>query len=299
MAELGNRLKEARLASGLNLNDLQSITKIQKRYLVGIEQGDYSAMPGDFYARAFIKQYAEAVQLNPDEIFETYKSEIPIANNEKLAEQLSRVKTHKTITDRNPKVFDLLPKILIGIVIIGAAALAYHLITHYAENKTKESVNIQNEQFHVSTSDKLKNADASKKDKKKKDNKKNESSGTVANSPQTTVPIQEITVAQKSGARTTYELKNTDKFVVKLVSNGKTWVNIKNGKGFSFFQGILDKSSTNSQTVDFSKETSAILVIGKAADTDIFVNDQKLEYAIPPNQVGTQTITIQFTLQNK
>ena len=35
------------------------------------------AMPGNFYVRAFIKQYAEAVELNPDEIFETYKEEIP------------------------------------------------------------------------------------------------------------------------------------------------------------------------------------------------------------------------------
>ena len=36
-------------------------------------------MPGKFYARAFIKQYAEAVGLEPEELFEEYKNEIPIA----------------------------------------------------------------------------------------------------------------------------------------------------------------------------------------------------------------------------
>jgi cytoskeletal protein RodZ len=295
LTELGNRLKEARLASGLSLDDLQSMTKIQKRYLVGIENGDFSAMPGNFYVRAFIKQYAEAVQLDPDEFFEIYKAEIPAAYNEHLTEQLSRVKTHKTITERNPKVFDLLPKILIAVFIVGAAALIYYFLTSNAGNNTKESNNKQSDQVHISTSDKLKNVNASEKDNKKKEkNTKANNSGTEANSTQTTGTTQEIAVIQKSGTRTTYQLKNADKFVVKLVSNGKTWVNIKNGKGYSFFQGILDKSGTNSQIVDLTKETSAVLVIGNANDTDIFVNDQKLDYAIPPNHAGTQTITIQF-----
>ena len=69
LTELGNRLKEARLSKGYSLDDLQEITKIQKRYLVGIEEGNYSIMPGSFYVRAFIKQYAEAVGLDSKVIF--------------------------------------------------------------------------------------------------------------------------------------------------------------------------------------------------------------------------------------
>ncbi|MDA6131043.1 helix-turn-helix domain-containing protein, partial [Escherichia coli] len=49
----------------MSLDDLQKVTKIQKRYLMGIEEGDYSMMPGKFYVRAFIKQYAEAVGIEP------------------------------------------------------------------------------------------------------------------------------------------------------------------------------------------------------------------------------------------
>ena len=70
---LGDRLREARTAKGFTLDDLQSITKIQKRYLSGIENEDYSMMPGSFYVRAFIKQYAEAVGLDPDEMLALYK----------------------------------------------------------------------------------------------------------------------------------------------------------------------------------------------------------------------------------
>ena len=65
---------------------MQEITKIQKRYLVGIEEGNYSIMPGTFYVRAFIKQYAEAVGLDPDEIFEEFKNEIPSHQTEEVAQ---------------------------------------------------------------------------------------------------------------------------------------------------------------------------------------------------------------------
>jgi cytoskeletal protein RodZ len=296
LTELGNRLKEARLASGLSLEDLQDVTKIQKRYLIGIEQGDFSAMPGNFYVRAFIKQYAEAVHIDPEEIFETFKADIPPAHNEHLTEQLSRVETHKTITDRNPKVFDLLPKILIAVFVIGAAALIYYFLTNHAASDTKESENKQNETVNISTSDELKKAHETKKGKKKKDTVKEEKTET---SKEPEVPVQELAVLQKSGTRTTYQLKNTDKFVIKLVSNGQSWVSIKNDKGHSFYQGMLNKDATNTQTVDLSAESVAVLRIGRASETDIFVNDQKLEYALPPTEVITQNITIQFVPKNK
>ena len=65
--EVGERLKEARQAKGYTLDDLQQITKIQKRYLVAIEEGNLNVLPGNFYARAFIKQYADTVGLNGDQ----------------------------------------------------------------------------------------------------------------------------------------------------------------------------------------------------------------------------------------
>ena len=48
MTELGTRLKEARLQKGYSLEDLQEITKIQKRYLVGIEEGNWGINGFDF-----------------------------------------------------------------------------------------------------------------------------------------------------------------------------------------------------------------------------------------------------------
>jgi cytoskeletal protein RodZ len=234
VTELGNRLKEARLAKGLSLDDVQSMTKIQKRYLIGIEEGNYSSMPGNFYVRAFIKQYSEALSLNPDEIFETYKSEIPAAYTDDLPQQLSRVKTHKAITEGNSKIFDILPKVLIAVFVIGVASLLYYFLSNRAGGNANESISKENEQVKIVKSENLEKENV-KETNKETEEKQGVKEQEEQQTPVAETPKQEITAVQSSGRNSTYELKNADKFVVKLVSKGQTWVSIKNGKGKSFF----------------------------------------------------------------
>lgn len=126
MTELGNRLKEAREAKGLTLDDLQDITKIQKRYLKDIEEGNYDSIPGKFYVRAFIKQYGEAVGLDPEALFDEYKHEIPSVYEEQIAEPLSRSGTRKP-DEGVSKFLEMLPRIIITLVIIGIIVLAWFL----------------------------------------------------------------------------------------------------------------------------------------------------------------------------
>ena len=301
MTELGNRLKEARLAKGLSLEDLQSITKIQKRYLIGIEEGNYSSMPGNFYVRAFVKQYAEALQLNPDEIFETYKSEIPATHNEDLPEQLSRVKTRKTVAEGSSKIFDIIPKVLIGVFIIGAAGVLYYFVVNNVGDKANDLINNENEPVKFVRSQNLEKAEDAEKDKTKENEKEEvtDEQQTVEETPVVEAPKQELTPVQNSGKNSTYDLKNADKFVVKLVSTGQTWVNVKNSSGQSKFQGLLSTTATPSTVVDLSGDTKAVIVVGRAVDTEIYVNDQKLEYAIAPTDVVQQNITIQFVPKNE
>ncbi|MCM3725914.1 DUF4115 domain-containing protein [Neobacillus cucumis] len=298
LTELGNRLKEARLAKNLSLDDLQTITKIQKRYLVGIEEGNYESMPGNFYVRAFIKQYAEALNLNPDEIFETYKNEIPASHNDEL-HHLSRVKTHKAISKGDSKVFDVLPKVLIGVFVVGIASVLYYFIANHAGNNNNETVSNDREQVKIEKSTELEKVKANQVVKEDETQKEKEAAKPKTETPPPAdTPKQELTAVQSQGRTTTYELKNTDKFVVKLVSKGQTWVSIKNGKQKTFFQGTLRKGATESQTQDLSAENIAVITVGNAADTDIYINDQKLEYAIPAT-ANVQNIKIQHVLKNQ
>ncbi|MFC7679537.1 helix-turn-helix domain-containing protein [Paenibacillus sp. GCM10028914] len=101
MSELGQQLREARLQKGMSLDDVQEVTKIRKRYLEAIEAGDYKVLPGSFYVRAFIKTYAEAVGLNPDELLEGHKQDVPKAEPEATMEPVMQKRATRASSDRN------------------------------------------------------------------------------------------------------------------------------------------------------------------------------------------------------
>ncbi|MHA6529185.1 RodZ domain-containing protein [Paenibacillus sp. BAC0078] len=104
MSELGRHLKEARLQKGMSLDDVQEVTKIRKKYLEAIEAGDYKVLPGSFYVRAFIKTYAEAVGVNPDELIEEHGS-VPAAAppEDTTMETVIQKRSRKPETERNAK----------------------------------------------------------------------------------------------------------------------------------------------------------------------------------------------------
>jgi len=77
LSDLGQLLRKAREQRGYTLDDIQDLTKIRKRYLEAIEEGDYKVLPGSFYVRAFVKNYAEAVGLNAEEVLRLYQQELP------------------------------------------------------------------------------------------------------------------------------------------------------------------------------------------------------------------------------
>ncbi|ESU32973.1 hypothetical protein G3A_07985 [Bacillus sp. 17376] len=292
VTELGNILKEAREAKGLSLDELQSITKIQKRYLLGIEEGNYSMMPGKFYVRAFIKQYAEAVGLDPEQLFEQHKNEIPSTYNEELPEQLSRVQSRRSLSPDTSKVLDFLPKLLIALFMIGAIALIWYLIVKSAGDDAEQPANTDKSKTNIEEPQNFADDSGDEGAGEEEDPPEEEEPAEEEAEPET--PAQELTVASNSGSNTVYELKNTDKFVVKVVSLGRTWVSVKNGTGKIYFGEELNKDAKVSQTADLTNDTQALIKVGFAPDTEIYVNDQKLEYAISPADATTQNITINF-----
>ncbi|OWR27906.1 helix-turn-helix domain-containing protein [Saccharibacillus sp. O23] len=96
MSDLGQQLKDARLQKGLSLEDVQEMTKIRKRYLEAIEQGDFKVLPGSFYVRAFIKTYAEAVDLDAETLLQNHPKDVPAAEPESVMEPVLTKRSART-----------------------------------------------------------------------------------------------------------------------------------------------------------------------------------------------------------
>ena len=75
MTQLGERLRAARESQGISLSQAAVETRILQRYLIAIEDGDFQHLPGDVYARGFIRNYALYLGLPPDELIELYRRE--------------------------------------------------------------------------------------------------------------------------------------------------------------------------------------------------------------------------------
>ncbi|MFH2097083.1 MAG: helix-turn-helix domain-containing protein [bacterium] len=72
---IGERLREHRLELQLSIDETVQATKINKKYLEAIEQGDYKKLPGEVYIRNFLKKYAEFLRLNINEVIGQYEKE--------------------------------------------------------------------------------------------------------------------------------------------------------------------------------------------------------------------------------
>jgi cytoskeletal protein RodZ len=299
VTELGNRLKEAREAKDYSLDDLQRITKIQKRYLIGIEEGNYDAMPGKFYVRAFIKQYCEAVGLPPEVIFEEHKEDIPTTHEDEIPVSLSRVQSRKSVSESSTKVFDFLPKLLIALFVIGALIALWVFWQGRVGDKEPEANPSENRtQVDVDenqSAESEKPEEAADDDKKKTDENKL-SDDQNAGEEKEQKPEQSLDAVNTSGYKSTYELKNADEFKLQLSAKGDTWVGVYNTDDELLFEGLLKKG--NKKDFDFSGEKQAYLVIGNASNTDIIVNGKQLEYKVSATDVVRQDIIINYEPQS-
>jgi Helix-turn-helix domain len=69
---IGPTLRKARNRRKVGLAEVEETTKIRIRYLKAIEDEEWEALPGEAYARSFIRTYASYLGLDGDRLVEEY-----------------------------------------------------------------------------------------------------------------------------------------------------------------------------------------------------------------------------------
>ena len=307
MTELGQALIEARNANGLSLEDIQEMTKIQKRYLVAIEKGDYHLLPGQFYIRAFIKSYAEAVGLDVEELFTQYSNDIPRPPQVEV-ENLPSRKGRTPIKAKQSKVTSIFPKLLVVAVLvvicigIYIVALQFNSGNGGAENTDSQVDNVTMEKGNdigdhqtktnegTSSAEETDNKDQESADEKQASDKADSEDEEAT---------QKLTVDNTSGSSSTYTLTDTDKFVVEIEAEdgARSWVTAanNNAQGEKYFYNNISSGISGQEDVKFEKDLSDIdtlyLKIGDTRHAIVKINGEVLEY---PSDIVAQSITIHF-----
>ncbi|MBR0638714.1 MULTISPECIES: helix-turn-helix domain-containing protein [Bacillus] len=290
MTELGKRLVEAREEKGMSLEDLQTVTKIQKRYLLAIEQGNYDIIPGKFYVRAFIKQYAEAVGLNPEQLFEEFRKDVPSTYNDEVSDKLSNIKPQRELPKPASKVLELLPTILIIggiIVVIAIIYVIVQAVNHDSGQKNNQAAPQQSESKYEVSEDSSLAKDQKKKEKTSSDDKEKSSKKDDSSKDDETVSLK---ATNTEGSTTTYEVSGADEMELTISASQASWLRVRDESGKVLKMGEL-KDGESFKT-DLSDLSQVDIRLGNASGIEIKVNDETLKYELDPKNTMTQNIVI-------
>src|SRR5580658_4239193 len=79
MESIGNSLRKAREARRMSLAEVSRVTRIPVTTLASLESDHFDDLPGEVFVRGFLKSYAQAVRIVPEEILARYTSSRRIA----------------------------------------------------------------------------------------------------------------------------------------------------------------------------------------------------------------------------
>ncbi|MFD1392257.1 RodZ domain-containing protein [Lacticaseibacillus jixianensis] len=298
MDEIGQKLRTARIEKGYTLDDLQQITKIQKRYLIAIEEGNFDALPGDFYVRAFIKQYAETVGLDADALLTQFQQDIPDTQPQEYVEQSVENRTRSERSSVNSPV-NKLRQHAWPIAIAAAAILiivgVYLVMWRNSINQPKETIPTT-DNVSVSSTKKAsssKKAQSSSKQSTSSSTAKKSSSKKTKKSKKAAEP--KISVTDVSTTRQSATVSNLPASGNKLkltAGDAAAWIAVYVNNAVTW-QGTVQAGSDH--TVDLPDGVTSFAVnSGNMPQTTIAINGKQVDLGTTTTSV-VRTVTFTAT----
>lgn len=282
MADIGDKLRSARKAKGMSIEDVEKITKIQRRYLTAIENNDFDQLPGDFYVRAFIRQFADVVGLNGKELLADYKSEVPEAKPEEYVENSIDNKSEKikeTTNSRKGMWRSYLPQIATVVGVVLVILVVYIVYTRFFTGTNQQSAN-QAENVTVSSS-RIKSS-KSKTSSKKKSTPKSKTS--------------EVKIASLGNNSYRVSGMKDDRTLTLGTTKNEVWAQIL-VNGSSVWQGTLKANGKHS--VQLPQNVNSVSVqMGNSVSTTLNLAGKKVNAHNSTNPASPMTVRFTFSGQN-
>jgi len=288
---IGEKLQKARIDRGLTIGDLQKITKIQRRYLEAIEENDFDAMPSDYYKRTFIRQFAEAVGLNPrpllrrldgkpeeEELTNTMTLSMPVKGSRKS--KYNETNTKKSLIASYIPVALL---VLVVAAIIGTIVWAIMLDSEkgpIVPTPNKTTIVDSGSKLETSTTTEKSETEESTKDSEKTEEKKKETN---------------ISLVSDDGETVVYKLANWEK-PMKVAFKGlddAAWVGLQNSQTQEIFYQYTIQPKEELETFVPDELDSFSIVVGASRNVTIFINGEEIKFNEKTPVDGKKMITLE------
>ncbi|MGM0214141.1 RodZ domain-containing protein [Enterococcus sp. AZ109] len=280
---IGKTLQKARIDQKISLDELQQRTKIQKRYLIALEDNDFQSLPSDYYLRAFIRQYAEEVKLDGNYLLDVYDGKDqpqPVYPEIETVEGSRRNKHVESPTKKRIKAS--LPTVLLGLVALSIVVVVGYMM--WLDNREAPIISPNNSmavENSVSASESTLESTS-------------ESSSTVESTSESSKepekPKMAITMENNTTATAQMRIDQIDG-PVKLSFTGKerVWVGVQ-VNGALIYQYTLQPNET--QTTELPANTAqAMITVGIADYASIEVNDEPLDFQ-PAGSLSQKNINL-------
>jgi len=181
--KFAEELKSERESKGLTLQQIASRTRIDLKFLQAIEEANYDILP-ELYIRAFIKEYAQTLDLNPKEILQKFdiarsgktehinSSEYkPITEIQNLPETINETNKNSNMpnNEEQKKKFSNIKTnyyaggsvILVTLIIIYFAFIKEPATSIIQEKQVNENFDSNRNRYEINSNDKSKNSTSS------------------------------------------------------------------------------------------------------------------------------------------
>lgn len=285
---IGQVLKEKRTALGLGLSEAEKLTQVQKLYIVALETDDYKALPGEFYIKAYLKQYAEKLGLNAERIIQAYDEGkgITVEDKEDIQETYHFVKPSDRVDpddEEEEKTWrHYVPIISLSLV---AVLILISVIIAVVMNRP-ETPNLITNDYSLT--------DSSVSESKTTQSTTKVPASTV---PNISVPDTKITTSG-SGAIITANVSTSAspiKVDFSVAAGSEIWVGMTNSDLSAAGKTLSAQLTSLSATVT-ANATNSVISVGTVNGLTISINGQKLDLSALTT-TGPATINLQFNQQ--
>ena len=283
---VGQVLRAKRAKLDMTLNEAENLTKIQKTYIVALEQDNYDALPGDFYIRAYIKQYAERLDLDSDKMISAYETgdlievrePTDFSENYRFVKPSERLEKEERLTSKK-KWQHYLPITILGTV---AALIVFSIAAVVLLNKPKDN-KIADSLYRFSVASKTSSISVAPAEKV---------STPESSSKAIVVPKAEVKVEGSGQAlvATTKNITSPVKVSLSVAAGTSVWVGMTNSD-LPEGQVTLRDSTPVTPTVT-GNET--VLTLGKTRGLTVKIGDTPIDLSAMASADSPSTLTIKI-----